>query len=337
MKRPLSLARRQLGFAVGVALRRPFDVCVQLTDRCNMRCDFCGLWSRGTDAGQELTVREHERISEDLARLGTCLVSLEGGEPLLRHDLADIVRAYARFHLPVVYTNGWLVDRTTARMLFDAGLTQAGVSIDFVDPAHHDAHRGLNGAHSRAWDAVDLLREAAPHGGAQVHVMTILMRENQGEIVDLLRLSSQHRVGHHITLISPRRAGHGRGLLPDAGISARLLGLRRRYRHFATFRDYLAGIDTFVTGRRQPRCRMGRQMLNIGAAGDVTPCNEKLDWVSGNLRSEPLARLFPRVRRSPAVAECQDCWLLCRGFAHVLGRGGTVRGWIDLSTRMMSR
>jgi MoaA/NifB/PqqE/SkfB family radical SAM enzyme len=320
-----------------VALRRHFDVCVQLTDRCNMRCDFCGFWSRGTDPAQELTAREHERIAEDLARLGTCLVSLEGGEPLLRPDLADIVRAYARYHLPVVYTNGWLVDRATTRALFDAGLTQAGVSIDFVDPARHDAHRGQDGAHAKAWDAIDLLREAAPLGGAQVHAMTILMRENQDEIEDLLRLSMQHRVGHHVTLISPRRAGHGRGLLPDPGISTRLLELRRRYRHFATFRDYLARVDTFLTDRRMPRCRMGRQMLNIGATGDVTPCNEKPGWVAGNLRREPIARVAPRLRRSSAVAECQDCWLLCRGFAQVLGRGGSVRGWIDLSTRMISR
>lgn len=339
MKRSLSQARRQLRFVAGVALRRPFDLCVQLTNRCNMQCDFCGFWSRGGESSDELTVTDHRRISAELGQLGSCLVSLEGGEPLLRPDLADIVAAYARFHLPVVYTNGWLLDGPLARALFDAGLTQAGVSIDFAEPARHDAHRRQEGAHARAWDAVDLLREAAPHGGAQVHVMTILMRENQDEIEELLRSSRQHGVGHHLTLISPSRndAAEGGRVLPDPGVSARLLRLHRRYPHFATFRDYLAGIDDYLAGHRKPRCVMGRQMFNIGASGDVSPCNEKLDWVVGNLRHEPLARLYPRLRRVPAVAACHDCWQLCRGFGHVLGAGGTVRGWIDLSTRMRSR
>jgi hypothetical protein len=88
---------RQARFTMGVALGRPFDLCVQVTNRCTMRCDFCGFWQK-PPLGEELTVADYRRLSDDLSGLGCFLVSLEGGEPLLRPDLADIVRAFAPYY-----------------------------------------------------------------------------------------------------------------------------------------------------------------------------------------------------------------------------------------------
>ncbi|PIY23205.1 MAG: hypothetical protein COZ12_02195, partial [Deltaproteobacteria bacterium CG_4_10_14_3_um_filter_60_8] len=80
-----------------------------------LSCSFCGFWKLGGDPAKELTVAEYYRVSDELSQLGSFLVSLEGGEPLLRPDLPDIVAAFARHHLPVIYTNGWLVEPTLAR------------------------------------------------------------------------------------------------------------------------------------------------------------------------------------------------------------------------------
>jgi MoaA/NifB/PqqE/SkfB family radical SAM enzyme len=337
----LGQVRRQLGFAASVALGRPFDVCVQVTNRCTMQCDFCGFWSLGGDPRSELTLRDYLRVSDELAELGSFLVSLEGGEPTLREDFPEIVAAFSRHHLPVVYTNGWTMDDALASALFGAGLTQAGVSIDYPDAERHDARRHAPGAFERAWAAVRALRDAAPRAGAQVHVMTVLMRDNQRDLEPLLELSARERVGHQVTLVSPGRAidDGRRPLLPEPPLSARLLGLRRRHRHLATFREYLARVDDFLTGAPMPPCRVGGQMFNIGAAGDVTPCNERLSWVAGNVGAGPIGPIHARLRemRDAEVAGCRGCWQLCRGFSHVLGGGGSLAGWIDLSTRMSSR
>lgn len=333
------MAYRQLRFAASVAHRRPFDICVQLTHRCTMRCDFCHFWTLENDRGEELTVLEYERISKELSRLGSLLVSLEGGEPLLRPDLVHIVRGFARHHLPVLYTNGWLVTPEIAKSLFDAGLTQVGVSIDYPDRARHDARRGVDGAQTKAWKAVDILRAAAPKVGAQVHVMTVLMDDNQDDIESLLQMSLKRGVGHHLTLLSDRRTtgNNGRPQRPRKPLSAKLLRLHDRYEHLATFREYLGLIDAFLSGASMPRCEMGRQMFNIGATGDVTPCNEKLSWVAGNVRDERIEILHRRLMEMDDVARCQDCWLLCRGFSYVLGSGGSLKGWADLARRMRSR
>src|SRR5713226_6956487 len=101
--------KRDLGFAATVVLRRPFQCFLQVTNRCNMRCSFCDFWPNGVPPAEELTLDDFSRLEEDLTRLGTFLISIEGGEPMLRPDLIDIVRIFSRRHMPMLYTNGWFI------------------------------------------------------------------------------------------------------------------------------------------------------------------------------------------------------------------------------------
>lgn len=165
--------------------------------------------------------------------------------------------------------------------------------------------------------------------------MTVLMRENQHDVEELLRLSHDARVGHCLTLLSRegfRRTGSD--LWPDESLSARLLELWREWPHFRVFGDYLERIDDFLAKRDMPDCRAGKQSFNVDHLGNVAPCIEKIDRVQGNVRQEPLSTILGRMRDLPEVAGCQDCWTLCRGVNQALGGSGTLAGWRDLATRM---
>lgn len=327
----------ELRFALGVLRSRPFQCLVQVTNRCNMQCSFCDFWPNGVPSRDELSLKDYTRIAAELAELGCFLVSIEGGEPFVRPDLVDIVRAFARRHLPLLYTNGWYVDAAKAKALFDAGLTQVGVSIDFPDARRHDAKRGWPRAFEQACRAIETLRDAAPHGGKQVHVMTVLMKDNQEDLEPLLQQSKSLGVGHCFTLLSAKgfRRGHFDSL-PTRALSPELSEAWQRHPHMRMFRDYLQGIDAFREGAGMPRCRAGVQSFNIDHVGNVAPCIEKIDRVAGNVRREPLSDILARMRALPEVAACQDCWTLCRGFGQVMGQRGTPKGWSDLALRMRS-
>ena len=333
----MRMLRNQIGFAAGIALRRPFQCLIQVTNRCNMKCSFCDFWPNGVPPAQELVLEDYCRIAGELAGMGRFLISIEGGEPFVRRDLVEIVRAFSSRHLPVLYTNGWYVDAEATRNLFAAGLTQVGVSIDFPDAARHDAKRGIAGAFERACNAVQLFREAAPHGGRQVHVMSVLMRENEDCLEELLQLSAELGVGHCMTLLSDKGFRRGKtDALPRPGISAKLLALWKRYPHLRMFHDYFAKIDPFLAKENMPTCHAGVQSFNIDHRGNVSPCIEKIDRPVGNVRDAPLAELVGRMRALESVAACQDCWTLCRGFGQILGGGGSAAGWRDLAVRMRS-
>lgn len=265
-------------------------------------------------------------------------MSLEGGEPFVRPDLVDIVRIFSRRHAAVLYTNGWYVTEESARALFDAGMTQVGVSIDYPDAARHDAKRGLPGTHEKAWRAVEMFRDAAPHQGQQVHVMTVLMEDTWRGLEALLEQSASRGVGHAVTLLATSgfRRKSGPDQVPQASVSAELTRLWDRFPHFRIFRDYLEKVDPFLTGGEMPTCRAGKQSFNIDHLGNVSPCIEKIDRIIGNVRQESLATLHRRMEDLSWVSTCQDCWTLCRGFSQLMGAGGSASSWRDLMSRMRS-
>ena len=315
--------RRDLRFAAGLVLRRPFQLLLQVTNRCNMKCTFCDFWPNGVAPREELTLDDYARIEHELSAMGTFLVSIEGGEPFVRPDLLDIVRLFARRHIPLLYTNGWYVDAENARALFDAGLAQVGVSIDYASAARHDRRRGLEGAFERAWQAVALLRDAAPHGAKQVHVMTVLMHDNTEELDALLSMSADARVGHCATLLSTRGFRRAPGAaMPSVEIGSAYVDLWTKHPHFRMFGDYIRAIDPFLRGEEMPACHAGVQSFNI-------------DHV-GNVRSESLRVIHDRMAGADPGQGCQECWTACRGFSQALGEGGSVRAWGDLFTRMRS-
>jgi MoaA/NifB/PqqE/SkfB family radical SAM enzyme len=187
---------------------------------------------------------------------------------------------------------------------------------------------------------VETLREAAPHGGRQVHVMTVLMKDNESDVEPLLRWSAERGVGHVFTLLSDKGSHRGKGVdrLPSAPIGERLGALWDQYPHWKFLRGYLERMDDFLERRELPTCRAGLQTFNIDHVGNVAACIEKIDRPVGNVRRESLAELHRRLVSDRAdVERCQDCWTVCRGVGQLLGGGPSLRSWWHLMTRMRSR
>ena len=324
---------------LGMVARRPIHAIVQVSNRCNLTCGFCSFWENPARRSDELTTADFATIGGKLAEAGALVVSIEGGEPLLRPDIVDIVSAFARHHHPILFTNGWRVTPDLARALWDAGLDTCGVSIDYPDAARHDAHRGKPGTLDAARRALDTLRATAPRGARQVFVMTVLMHDNAPAIPDLLALSAAHGVGHQITLISTGGAGrHTRAQwLPRAGIGAELVRLKQAHPHFLSFTGYLAGIDVYLAhqhGGPTPRtpCWAGERFLNIDHLGDVSPCIEKLHLRAGNLLREPWSIIAARLAALTEPKTCTDCWTSCRGFVEEMSGPPRLRSWREFLT-----
>jgi MoaA/NifB/PqqE/SkfB family radical SAM enzyme len=303
-----------------------------------MACTFCTFPQNSIAASEELSLPDFRRLATELSGLGRFLISIEGGEPFVRPDLVDIVRALSLEHLTVLYTNGWYATAENVRALFDAGLAQVGVSIDFPD-RRHDLKRGVAGALDRALRAIELFREAAPHGAKQVHIITVLMKENIADVEALLQLSAKCGVGHVVTLLSESgaRRGNGHEAVPEFPVSRALLQLWKNYPHWKFWSEYLEKMDSFLSGGTMPACRAGLQSMNVDHAGNVAVCIEKIDQPVGNIRQESLATLHDRlVQRRDQVENCQACWTACRAFGQLTGGGGSFRSWWEMAARMRS-
>jgi MoaA/NifB/PqqE/SkfB family radical SAM enzyme len=291
----------------------------QVTYRCNFRCRFCRYWLDPMGRQPEAPAGLYEQGARKLARLGTLLVSLAGGEPLLRTDLPELVEAVGRYHFPFITTNGWFATPALAEDLMRAGLWGVSVSIDYADPARHDSRRGMDGAWEQAWRAVELFSSARRHDFQRVNVMAVLMDDNLDQIEPLLDMAARRGAYFMVQPYGRLKTGSRAYVHHDGKVSPRLLELRRRWPNFLSNPRYLGRFDRFLAGG-VPGCRAGQAFFNIDSTGDVALCVEHRDQPVGNLYRQPVQTLMARLRRAGRGNPCTRCWYNCRGEVESLYR-----------------
>jgi MoaA/NifB/PqqE/SkfB family radical SAM enzyme len=100
--------------------------------RCNLSCTYCNEYDDFSN-GVPLEVMK-QRI-DDLARLGTTIVTISGGEPLLHPELDEIIAHMRTYPIIVgMITNGYLLTADRIQRLNRAGLDHLQISIDNVMP-----------------------------------------------------------------------------------------------------------------------------------------------------------------------------------------------------------
>jgi GTP 3',8-cyclase len=187
------------------------DLRVSLTDRCNLRCEYC-MPAEGLDWLPRPTLLTDDEVVRlvriGVEYLGITEVRFTGGEPLLRRGLPGIVaRAAALRPRPQISltTNGIGLDRL-AGPLREAGLDRINVSLDTLRP---EVFRKLS-RRDRLGDVLAGLAGAAAAGLAPVKVNTVLMRGlNDDEAVPLLRFCLEHAYQLRFIEQMPLDAQHG--------------------------------------------------------------------------------------------------------------------------------
>ena len=304
--------RKKARFARSVLRRRLIHVNLQILYTCNYRCSICDFWRPPWHTRPLLPVADAEVISEKLSRIGPQIISIGGGEPMLHPQLVDIVRVLARHHFPVMITNGSLVTRELARALFNAGMVEISVSLDYADPQKHDAQRGSPGAYAKAIEALQLLQASRTHPEQRVNLISVILDDNLSDLEPLIRLCREFGITFLVTLYSQSRGSKAqRAPGPDA--SAQLLDLKRRYRHFVALRDYLARFSEAIAGGGIGPCYAGRNLCNIDSQGDVTLCIDRLGEPLGNLLTDDVFEVEQRLLERYRSNNCRDCWTSCRG------------------------
>jgi len=165
---------------------------ISITDRCNERCLYCmpeGYkgWERRPD---HLTADEIIRVVRVAAGMGFRKFRLTGGEPLMRPDVPEIVRAMAAIpgveHIGIS-TNGTKL-AALAPSLRSAGVAAVNVSLDALDPA---VYRRITGGDLDA--VLAGIRAAVAAGFERVKLNCVLLRGvNEPELWPLVLFAAEH-------------------------------------------------------------------------------------------------------------------------------------------------
>ena len=177
----------------------------EVTRNCNLSCMHCRASATMGPYTGELETDACLRLLDEIAEVGSPIVILTGGEPLLRSDIFDIARYGTQKGLRMVMApNGTLITEDIARKLVDVGIQRISVSLDGATREKHDRFRGVEGAYDGALRGIQFAKDV----GLPFQINTTITRTNLEEIPKIQELAIElGAVAHHIFLLVPTGRG----------------------------------------------------------------------------------------------------------------------------------
>lgn len=212
-------------------LGRPIrDLRISVTDRCNFRCRYCmpeeifGPDFPFMPEREAMSFAEIERFVRLFVRLGTQKIRITGGEPLLRQNVAELVRRIRQVDgvRDIALTTNGVLLKAQARALKEAGLDRVNVSLDSLDDERFGR---LNGRGYPVRPILDGIAEAAREG-LEIKVNMVVQRGvNDEDIVPVARYFRE--AGHIVRFIEFMDVGNSNGweltrVVPSREVVARI-------------------------------------------------------------------------------------------------------------------
>jgi MoaA/NifB/PqqE/SkfB family radical SAM enzyme len=296
-------------------VRKPVLVHFEVTMRCNARCGFCDYWKTDPKAKQT----ELKSFVDAAKFFNPMMITYTGGEPTLRRDLEDIVSAVdraVRVQYSTIITHGGMLTPQRAKSLWDAGIHQFNISLDYLDE-RHDRARGIPGLTSKIFATVEGMRSL---GVNAIRFNTVIRDSNLDQLMAIVLRAREMGVAVNFSSYTDSKNGNRDDLIENERIRdlenaiAELLAFKRKNRGVITNSDYyLEQIPRYVRGEITEPCRSGIRTIHIDPTGHVKRCPDfqpDFHWKD--------------FRKYEAI-ECNACFYACRGEAQAPIRISRIR------------
>jgi MoaA/NifB/PqqE/SkfB family radical SAM enzyme len=284
-------------------------VSYEVTLSCNCNCLHCDLG--GVVKGEkQITPEEYRGLTQ---RLKPLAAQISGGEPLLRKDIAAIVKAIKQggVQYAILVTNGVLLNESNYLQLREAGVNQFSVSLDFPDE-RHDEFRRRPGLYKRLEQTLPRL---AKLGFRDIILNTAITKANLGEILPLAKKAVEWGVDISYSAYTALRTGNKDYCLNDGedlGILRQaineLIILKKKSPHLVnpelTLRDTLK----FFEQGYMPNCKAGIRFLVVMPDGSLVPCS---------LHRSKYATREEMVEKFSRTNQCGNCYVAIRSYSEM--------------------
>ena len=287
----------------------PRSVRLSLTDRCDLACIYCRPNRQDGYFERRLDLAAWRAMIDGLVRAGVRRVRLTGGEPLLHHDVVEVVATLAK--IPELEDIALTTNATRlaklARPLRDAGLRRINVSLDTLDAARFD-RMTRGGDLALVLEGIDAARAV---GFDEIKLNAVIVRgENDDELEALTRWSWEKGIVPRF--LEVMAIGEG-AKLADRVVSgaemraslAHLLADENAVRQhdrgpakYVSARHDPSKKVGFITGASDTYCK-GCDRLRVASDGTLRPCLATEDGLS----AERAARSGDASGVADAVAE----------------------------------
>jgi MoaA/NifB/PqqE/SkfB family radical SAM enzyme len=282
---------------------RPVTLSLEVTKRCNARCDFCDYW-KITDR-DELT-----DFTEVVKRFDPMIVVFTGGEPMLRRDLVSIVQSIKGlpgFRYLTLLTHGGFLSEPKIIELVAAGINQINISMNYPDE-RQDKERGIPGLFEKLQRTVPKL---VKQGYNVFTFASILMVDNMHDAEPLVRLAHSWGINIAFSGYNDMKNGNQAHFVTEEkmqelrSVCARMIQLKRELNNVITSDYFFQTLPEFYQKRDLPGCKAGKVMIHVSPKGMVQPCAELpavshyKDFVPKDYPGPNCGRCFDACRSEP--------------------------------------
>jgi MoaA/NifB/PqqE/SkfB family radical SAM enzyme len=268
----------------------PNMMSLAVNDVCNARCEHCSFFEGVEDPTR--TIMTTEQASDAIRQaqaLGISVLNFVGGEPLLRRDLPELIKAVDKdLTTTVLFTNGSLLAERVAS-LRKAGLDSVYVSIDAADPERHDRFRGTPGLFDKAVAGV----RQSLRVGISTGISCTMTPESfeSGELDRMIKLGKELGV-HEVLVFDAMPTGRYSGradLIDNQGWVEAMIDAAVPYNHDPSYPGIL--VWAYTSGYRAVGCSCGTSYFYVSPYGDVMSCDFN-HAVFGNVLATPLYQVW---------------------------------------------
>ncbi|VAI13287.1 unnamed protein product [Triticum turgidum subsp. durum] len=256
---------------------------ISLTERCNLRCQYC-MPAEGVELTPKSELLSHDeiiRIANLFVTSGVDKIRLTGGEPTVRKDLEDIclhLSGLKGLKTIAMTTNGIVLSKKLPR-LKECGLNALNISLDTLIPAKFEFMTRRKG-HSKVMESIDT---AIQLGYDPVKINCVIMRgTNDDEICDFVELTRHKPINVRFIEFMPfdGNVWNVKKLVPYAEI---LDKVRQRFKGVERLQDHPSdtaknfkidghvGTISFITSMTEHFCA-GCNRLRLLADGNFKVC-----------------------------------------------------------------
>lgn len=188
----------------------PFYASFKLTSRCHFACPFCNMKKHPV---KDLETDDIIKILDNLSRSSVLMTSFEGGEPLLREDIQELLKYARRCKFYLLFT-------TSARNILDYRIDDYCRFIDFLHVSIDEGHDNL----SMFKLVLPELTKMHPH----VSVQSVVTKESINALSEKVELCYKNKAAIVIIPASPMEGA--RHSFPDISVlENRINSLRRQF------------------------------------------------------------------------------------------------------------
>ncbi|MBO5050235.1 MAG: radical SAM protein [Oscillospiraceae bacterium] len=286
---------------------------VIVTYRCNARCTMCNRYKEPSRPEEELSIATIEKLPP------MYFTNITGGEPFIREDLKEVVRAlYKKSDRIVISTNGFYTDRIVdlCKEFPQIGIR---ISIEGLEQTNNEI-RGLEDGYRRGYNTLKTLVDM---GMKDVGFGMTVQDRNAGDLVALYNISDELNMEfataslhNSFYFVESNNIIHDRLAVAQnfEDLINRLLQSNSPKKWFRAYFNH--GLINYIfSQKRLLPCDMSFDTFFIDPYGDVMPCNgTKEKQVMGNLNQKSWEELWssPEAEEVRAKVRCCDrnCWMI---------------------------